>query len=173
MLRPSLSLLPVIRSFTDVTTEKLSLSRELCRIESNKLGNLNPVKAFERLAILNAFDEKSPLNIYALHYHKLKGTSNYSIDANSRESPRKITFQWENLEMKNVGLVRIEDTHSNQAKIKTKPIAVPRDPFKIPKPLSNPAAALIRDTIAHHGLTQIEAADTMKISKTQLSDVIR
>jgi hypothetical protein len=45
-------------------------------------------------------------------------------------------------------------------------------PFR-KKPLSNPAAALIRDTIAHHGVTQIEAAEAMKISKAQLSDVIR
>jgi antitoxin HigA-1 len=57
--------------------------------------------------------------------------------------------------------------------MKTKPTAISRDPLKIPKPLSNPAAALIRDTIAHHGITQIEAAEAMKISKAQLSDVIR
>ena len=54
-----------------------------------------------------------------------------------------------------------------------KPSATPRDPLKVPKPLSNPATALIRDTIAHHGVTQIEAAEAMKISKAQLSDVIR
>ena len=57
--------------------------------------------------------------------------------------------------------------------MKTKPTAIPRDPLKIPKPVSNPAAALIRDTIAHHGVTQIEAAQAMNISKAQLSDVIR
>lgn len=57
--------------------------------------------------------------------------------------------------------------------MKTKQIAIPRDHLKIPKPLSNPAAALIRDTIAHHGITQIEAAEAMGISKAQLSDVIR
>jgi addiction module HigA family antidote len=51
--------------------------------------------------------------------------------------------------------------------------AIPRDPLKVPKPLSNPAAALIRDTIEHHGITQAEAADAMKVSKAQLSDVIR
>ena len=50
---------------------------------------------------------------------------------------------------------------------------IPRDPLKVPKPLSNPAAALIRDTIAHHRVTQVEAAEAMKISKAQLSDVIR
>ncbi len=57
--------------------------------------------------------------------------------------------------------------------MKSKPSAILRDPLKIPKPLSNPAAALIRDTIAHHGITQAEAAEAMKVSKAQLSDVIR
>ena len=57
--------------------------------------------------------------------------------------------------------------------MKTNQIAIPRDPLKIPMPLSNPAAALIRDTVAHYGVTQIEAAEAMKISKAQLSDVIR
>jgi len=103
--------LPVIRSFADTTTEKLFQGEKLSRKESNKLGALNPVRAFERLAILNDADEKSLLLIPALHYHKLKGTSKYSIDADSRKSPWRITFLWENLEMKNVELVRIEDTH--------------------------------------------------------------
>jgi predicted XRE-type DNA-binding protein len=40
-------------------------------------------------------------------------------------------------------------------------------------PLTNSAAGLIRDTIAHHGITQAEAAEAMKVSKAQLSDVIR
>lgn len=57
--------------------------------------------------------------------------------------------------------------------MKTHQAAIVRDPLKIPKPLSNPAAALIRDTIAHHNLTQAEAAEAMKVSKAQLSDVIR
>lgn len=57
--------------------------------------------------------------------------------------------------------------------MKTKPAAISRDPLKIPKPLSNPAAALIRDSITHHGITQTEAAEAMKVSKAQLSDVIR
>jgi addiction module HigA family antidote len=163
----------VIRSFADATTEKLFIGEELSRKEANKLGSLNAVKAFERLAILNEADEKSLLRIPALHYHKLKGTSKYSIDADSRKSPWRITFQWENQEMKDVELVRIEDTHRSPSEMKTKQTAIPRDPLKIPKPLSNPAAALIRDTIAHHGITQMEAAEAMKISKAQLSDVIR
>jgi len=102
---------PVIRSFADTVTEKLFLGESLSRKESNKLGTLNLTRAFERLAILNEADEKSLLLLPALHYHKLKGTSKYSIDADSRKSPWRITFQWENSEMKNVELVRIEDTH--------------------------------------------------------------
>lgn len=101
----------MIKSFADTVTEKLFLGSEMSRRELNKLGTLNPVKAFERLAILNEADEKALLLIPALHYHKLKGTSKYSIDADSRKSPWPITFQWENAEMTNVELVRIEDTH--------------------------------------------------------------
>jgi plasmid maintenance system killer protein len=83
----------------------------LTRKEANRLGALNPVKAFERLAVLNEADEKALLLIPALHYHKLKGTSKYSIDADSRKSPWRITFQWENSEMNHVELVKVEDTH--------------------------------------------------------------
>ena len=101
----------MIKSFADTTTEKLFLGEELTRRECNKLGRLDPIRAFERLAILNEADEKSLLRIPALHYHKLKGTSKFSIDADSRKSPWRITFQWDNSEMKNVELVRIEDTH--------------------------------------------------------------
>ena len=101
----------VIRSFADAATEKLFLGEELSRKERNKLGTLDPIKAFERLAILNEADEKALLLIPALHYHKLKGTHNFSIDADSRKSPWRITFQWENQEMKDVELVKIEDTH--------------------------------------------------------------
>jgi plasmid maintenance system killer protein len=101
----------VIKSFADSVTEKLFLGESLSRKESNKLGTLDLTRAFERLSILNEADEKSLLLLPALHYHKLKGTSKYSIDADSRKSPWRITFQWENSEMKNVELVRIEDTH--------------------------------------------------------------
>jgi plasmid maintenance system killer protein len=101
----------VIKSFADMLTEKLFLGAEMSRKEINKLGTLNAVKAFERLAILNEADEKSLMLIPLLHYHKLKGTAKYSIDADSRKSPWRITFQWENAEMTNVELVRIEDTH--------------------------------------------------------------
>ncbi len=50
---------------------------------------------------------------------------------------------------------------------------IPRDPMKVPKPLSNPAAALIRDTIDHHGITQHAAARAMHISTANLCDVLR
>jgi addiction module HigA family antidote len=53
------------------------------------------------------------------------------------------------------------------------PSAIPRDPTKIPKPVSNPAAALIRDTLEHYHVTQVEAARAMNISTAQLSDIIR
>jgi plasmid maintenance system killer protein len=103
--------LAVIRSFADTLTEKLFLGETLSRKESNKLGSLDPIKAYERLAVLNESDEKFLLRLPVLHYHKLKGTSKYSIDADTRKSPWRITFQWENSEMKNVELVKIEDTH--------------------------------------------------------------
>ena len=101
----------MITSFADSATETLFLGGELSRKDHNRLGGLNPVKAFERLAILHQADEKTLLLMPALHYHKLKGTSRYSIDADSRKSPWRITFEWENSEMKDVSLVKIEDTH--------------------------------------------------------------
>jgi addiction module HigA family antidote len=57
--------------------------------------------------------------------------------------------------------------------MKTKTTTIVRDPLKVPKPLSNAAAAVIRDTLGHHGVSQAEAAKAMKISTAQLSDVIR
>lgn len=102
---------PVIKSFANTLTEKLFLGSEMSRKELNQLGTLNPIKAFEWLAILNVADEKTLMLIPALHYHKLQGTSKYSIDADSRKSPWRITFQWENAEMKDVELVRIQDPH--------------------------------------------------------------
>ena len=101
----------MIISFADTLTEKLFFGAQMSRKEINKIGTLNTIKAFERLAILNEANEKSLLLATVLHYHKLKGSTKYSIDADSRKSPWRITFQWENTEMKNVELVRIEDTH--------------------------------------------------------------
>ncbi len=101
----------MIKSFADTITETIFLGGKLNRKESAKLGSLNTVKAYERLAMLNEADEKTLLLSPFLHYHKLKGTTRFSIDADSRKSPWRITFQWENAEMKDVQLVKIEDTH--------------------------------------------------------------
>ena len=101
----------MIKSFADTVTETLFLGKALSRKEARKLGGLDTHKAFERLAMLHAADEKALLLTPFLHYHKLKGTSRYSIDADSRRSPWRITFQWEDAEMKDVQLVKIEDTH--------------------------------------------------------------
>lgn len=57
--------------------------------------------------------------------------------------------------------------------MKPKTTAIPRDPLRVPKPVSNPAAALIRETLAHRGITQAAAAEAMAISKAGLSDLIR
>jgi plasmid maintenance system killer protein len=78
---------------------------------SKKFGERIYDKPPKQAAILNEANEKSLLLIPALHYHKLKGTTKYSIDADSRKSPWRITFHWEDSEMENVELVRIEDTH--------------------------------------------------------------
>ncbi len=101
----------MIKSFADTTTETIFLGGELSRKEARKLGGLNTSMAFERLTLLNAADEKRLLLSPFLHYHKLKGSGRYSIDADSRKSPWRITFQWQNDEMKDVLLVKIEDTH--------------------------------------------------------------
>jgi addiction module HigA family antidote len=55
----------------------------------------------------------------------------------------------------------------------SKSTVIPRDPLKIPKPVSNPAAAVIRDTLEHQGISQVAAAKAMNISTAQLSDIIR
>jgi plasmid maintenance system killer protein len=102
---------PVIKSFADTTRETIFLGGQPSRKDLKKLGGLNIAKAFERLTMLDAADEKRLLLSPSLHYHKLKGSSRYSIDADSRTSPWRIIFQWENDEMKNVQLVTIEDTH--------------------------------------------------------------
>jgi len=57
--------------------------------------------------------------------------------------------------------------------MKTTKAASRRNAAKVPKPLSNPAAAVIRDTLEHYGITQADAARAMNISTAQLSDVIR
>lgn len=101
----------MIKSFADAITEAIFLGDELSRKDVQKFGGLNFQKANERLAMLNEADERTLLLVPFLHYHKLKGSGRYSIDADSRKSPWRITFQWENAEMRDVRLVKIEDTH--------------------------------------------------------------
>jgi plasmid maintenance system killer protein len=101
----------VIKSFSDTITEAIFLGEKLSRKDTAKFGSLDTVKAYERLAMLNQADEKTLLLSPFLHYHKLKGSQRFSIDADSRKSPWRITFKWDNAEMKDVQLVRIEDTH--------------------------------------------------------------
>ncbi len=50
---------------------------------------------------------------------------------------------------------------------------IPLDPLEIPNPQSNPAAGLIQDTLKHYGITQAAAAKAMRISPSQLNDIIR
>ena len=69
-------------------------------------------KAQERLAILNHATERDLLLLSSLHYHKLHGSSRYSIDANSRNSKWRITFSWTDEDLTDVEFVEIEDTHS-------------------------------------------------------------
>ena len=101
----------MIKSFSDTLTRKVFLSESLTRKERKRLGALNLKKAVERLALLDVSNEKNLLLSPTLHYHHLKGTTRYSIDADSRKSPWRITFCWEDEEMTHVELVTIEDTH--------------------------------------------------------------
>lgn len=102
----------MIKSFASKTAEKIYLSVPLTKKERKSLGNLDVDKATARLILLHNATEKQLLTAPALHYHKLHGTNRYSIDANSRNSPWRITFSWENDELTNVTLVNLEDTHS-------------------------------------------------------------
>ena len=44
---------------------------------------------------------------------------------------------------------------------------------EIPKPGTNPAAGMIRDTLEHHGLTQLEVAKAMKIGPSVVCDILK
>jgi len=100
----------VIRSFSDKTTEKIFGNQELTRKKIRAFGLLNLQKAYDRLQVLHLATERDLLAAVSLHYHRL-GKARYSIDADSRKSPWRITFEWENEELTNVKLVKIEDTH--------------------------------------------------------------
>ena len=101
----------VIKSFGDKLTEKIFSGDDLNKKERKKIGSLVVERAESRLDQLDTADEKDLLLAPHLYYHKLKGTKRYSIDADTRKSPWRITFEWENEEMTNVLLVLIEDTH--------------------------------------------------------------
>lgn len=101
----------VIISFADEVTEKIFLGDELTRRELKKLGDLDVAKTQERLAVLHQATEKDLLTLPFLHYHALRGSKRYSIDANSRRSKWRITFAWADQDRVDVQPVCIEDTH--------------------------------------------------------------
>jgi len=101
----------VIKSFRDELTAKIFSGTKLTKKERKQIGALKVEKAETRLDLLDSADEKDLLHAPHLFYHNLKGTNRYSIDADSRKSPWRITFEWEDDEMKDVLLVKIEDTH--------------------------------------------------------------
>ena len=101
----------MIKSFADALTEKVFLGEALTRKEAKALGDLRVSKAQERLAILHHSTERDLMKLQSLHYHSLRGSRRYSIDADSRASRWRITFAWANHELSDVSLVKIEDTH--------------------------------------------------------------
>lgn len=102
----------MIRSFANELTEKIFFGEvSFSKKERKSLGDLNVRKAQEALKLLDLSTEKELMSIPSLSYHKLHGTMKYSIDANGRRSKWRITFEWENEEMKNVECVLVEDTH--------------------------------------------------------------
>ena len=101
----------MIKSFSSLVTEKIFNGDALTKKERKSIGSLNVIKASERLVLLHTADEKVLMTAPSLRYHSLKGSDLYSIDADARNSKWRITFCWENEEMKNVELVKIEDTH--------------------------------------------------------------
>ncbi|MDB4265182.1 HigA family addiction module antitoxin [bacterium] len=51
--------------------------------------------------------------------------------------------------------------------------AIKRDSSKIPNPISNPAAGLIKDTLDHHSLTASTAAQAMHIPRSRFTDIFK
>ena len=101
----------MIKSFSDTTTKKIYLGESLTKKDRKKIGALNIEKAKERLMVLATANEKRLMMASHLHYHSLHGSQRYSIDADSRRSPWRITFLWDDDEMVDVLFVKIEDTH--------------------------------------------------------------
>ena len=100
----------MIKSFSDKITKKIFNAEKLTRKEINKLGSLNFSKTYARLMILNHSSEKELMSIPSFKYHGIS-KGKYSIDADARNSKWRITFQWDNEELTDVKLVKIEDTH--------------------------------------------------------------
>ncbi|MFT6862587.1 MAG: addiction module HigA family antidote [Akkermansiaceae bacterium] len=51
--------------------------------------------------------------------------------------------------------------------------AIKRDPTKIPRPLSNQAAGLIEDTLAHFQISASEAYRAMQIPRGRFTDIFK
>lgn len=101
----------MIESFADELTRKIFEGEEFSRKDLKRFGDLRIDKAQERLHVSNQASEKDLMALRSLHYHRLQGLRRYSIDADSRRSKWRITFEWSDEHLKNVTLVRIEDTH--------------------------------------------------------------
>lgn len=102
----------MIRSFSDRTTAKIFRGEALTKKELRAFGGLDYEKAKVRLIQLHESTEKDLILLPSLCYHSLSGSSRYSIDANSRRSRWRITFEWDADTMVDVQLVEIEHTHS-------------------------------------------------------------
>ena len=101
----------MIKSFSTRVCEKIFLGEVLTKKERKSLGALDLEKSKRRLEMLDDATEKDLLMMPAMKYHKLQGTNRYSVEANKRNSPWRITFSWEDEEMKDVEFVKIEETH--------------------------------------------------------------
>ncbi|MFT5633176.1 MAG: plasmid maintenance system killer protein [Rubritalea sp.] len=110
LVRILANIILMIESFSDSLTEKIFNQDDLTRKEIRSLGALNIHKAAERLHLLNKMTEKDLLQTPSLKYHTLNN-GRYSIDADSRKSKWRITFQWDDDELVDVSFVKIEDTH--------------------------------------------------------------
>lgn len=101
----------MIKSFADAFTEKVFLAQPITKKERKIYGGLDLAKTKRKLDMLAAATERDLLMVPSMHYHKLQGTERYSIDAFARNSPWRITFAWNDDELTDVKLVKIEDTH--------------------------------------------------------------
>lgn len=101
----------MIKSFADAFTEKVFLAKPVTKKERKLYGGLDFPKTKRKLEMLAVATERDLILVPSMRYHKLQGTDRYSIDAFARNSPWRITFAWEDEELTDVKLVKIEDTH--------------------------------------------------------------